>query len=38
MTLFPEIIDENSLLHGFGKRAEDVSELLCSSYFISDEQ
>jgi len=24
MTLFPEIFDEDSLLHGYGKRTEDV--------------
>jgi hypothetical protein len=27
MTLFPEIFDEDSLLHGHGKRMEDVEEL-----------
>jgi hypothetical protein len=40
MTLFPEIFDKESLLHGYGhgKRVEDVQELSsASSYFISDD-
>jgi hypothetical protein len=37
MTLFPQIFDENSPLHGSGKRREDLYELLSSSDFISDE-
>jgi hypothetical protein len=39
MTLFPEIFDEDSLLHGYGdgKHREDVSELLSSSDFVSNE-
>jgi hypothetical protein len=39
MTLFPETIDEDSLLHGNGdgKHSEEVWKLLSSSHFISDE-
>jgi hypothetical protein len=41
MTFSPEIFDEDSLLHGYGyghgKPAKDLSEMLSSSYFISDE-
>jgi hypothetical protein len=39
MALFPEMFDEDSLLHrhGYGKPTEDVSELFSSSDFISEE-
>jgi hypothetical protein len=37
MTVFPEIFNEDSLLHEYGKRTKDVKELLSSSLLISDE-
>jgi hypothetical protein len=39
MDFFSEIVDEDSMLHGYGhgKRTEDISDLLASSDFISDE-
>jgi hypothetical protein len=35
MTLFPEIFDEDSLLHGYRKLTADAGELLFSTSFIS---